>query len=184
MTTLFRHSRYPTSATLAVGLALWGCGGGDDKRADWTSPGTNPSPDAQSDAKRSSAFDFETGLLRHYSLVQNALARDELYEAQAALASLAAFAAYSEGDLKKHVEEAVWANDIETVRQRFASISEGLLEHELPEGYGVAHCPMAFAYKGARWIQPEGEITNPYLGASMLHCGAFEPRASRSLRGH
>ena len=156
---------------LTVGLILWSCGGGDDRRADLTPPVTNTSPDAQSDAKRTTAFDFETGLLRHYLLVQDALARDELYEAQAALTSLAA---YNEADMKKHVGEAVWASDIEIVRQRFASISEELLEHELPEGYGVAHCPMAFDYKGARWIQPEGEIMNPYFGASMLRCGAFE----------
>ena len=35
----------------------------------------------------------------------------------------------------------------------------------------VAHCPMAFDFKGADWLQRTETIDNPYFGASMLLCG-------------
>jgi len=121
-----------------------------------------------------SAFDFEDGLLKHYLVAQDALARDQLYEAQAALATLSSFAGYSDSGLQSIVDEAVWTNDVKAVRRAFEQISEVLIAMELPEGYRLAYCPMAFNYEGARWIQAEGEIMNPYYGASMQNCGAFE----------
>ena len=51
---------------------------------------------------------------------------------------------------------------------------DAMLKMELPEGYGVGFCPMAFDFAGASWIQREGEIMNPYYGSGMLHCGAFK----------
>lgn len=121
-----------------------------------------------------SIFDFKGGPLEHYLVVQDALARDQLYEAQAALAKLGSLATYSEGDLKKHIQEATRATDIKTARQSFKAISEELIKRELPDSYKVAYCPMSFSYEGARWIQQDGKIMNPYFGADMLHCGAFE----------
>ena len=49
-----------------------------------------------------------------------------------------------------------------------------MIETDLPEGIEVAYCPMAFNYEGGRWLQQSGDISNPYYGASMLRCGAFE----------
>ena len=36
-----------------------------------------------------------------------------------------------------------------------------------PKDVVVAFCPMA----GGSWVQPAGEIYNPYFGKQMLHCG-------------
>ena len=38
----------------------------------------------------------------------------------------------------------------------------------------MAFCPMAFDNEGGRWIQPKGEIMNPYYGSAMRRCGVFE----------
>ena len=169
MIRLSRHRRPFSSGFFLIWL-LWliaaGCGEGP-KAAE------SPEPVARSGSVIS-AFDFEDGLLKHYLIAQDALARDQLYEAQAALATLSSFAAYSDSSLKSIIDEAVWTNDVKAVRRAFEQISEALIEMELPEGYGLAYCPMAFNYEGARWIQAEGEIMNPYYGASMQNCGAFE----------
>ena len=163
-------SRRPLAGGLSI-LLIWlaatsGCGSGE--RSEPAEPVTSEPP-------VSSAFD--SGLLEQYLIAHDALARDQLYDAQTALGALSAFAAYTDGDLEKNVGEAIWATDIKTARVSFELISEELIKTELPDGYGVAYCPMAFDYKGARWIQAEGDIRNPYYGASMLHCGAFEELA-------
>ena len=33
---------------------------------------------------------------------------------------------------------------------------------------------MAFDFRGASWLQEEGELANPYFGAEMLRCGSVE----------
>ena len=33
------------------------------------------------------------------------------------------------------------------------------------------HCPMAFDFEGADWVQRPGVVNNPYFGAEMLTCG-------------
>ncbi len=33
------------------------------------------------------------------------------------------------------------------------------------------HCPMAFDFEGADWVQRPGAVNNPYFGAEMLTCG-------------
>ena len=37
--------------------------------------------------------------------------------------------------------------------------------------YEQVWCPMALDGKGAPWLQPPGEVANPYFGAKMLACG-------------
>ncbi len=37
--------------------------------------------------------------------------------------------------------------------------------------YEQVWCPMALDGKGAPWLQPPGEVANPYFGAKMLGCG-------------
>lgn len=68
-------------------------------------------------------------------------------------------------------------SEIETAREDFESMSKAMFA--LIERFGqpgetvlyIAHCPMAFDFKGADWIQRTRIIDNPYFGESMLRCG-------------
>ncbi|MCH9649352.1 MAG: hypothetical protein K0U98_14015 [Deltaproteobacteria bacterium] len=64
------------------------------------------------------------------------------------------------------------AEDVDTARDAFHALTKPLLEIRKAapvESAMVAFCPMA----GKSWLQPEGEIGNPYYGQSMAKCGAF-----------
>jgi Cu(I)/Ag(I) efflux system membrane fusion protein len=37
--------------------------------------------------------------------------------------------------------------------------------------YYVIECPMAFDNTGARWLQTDKTVRNPYFGSSMFKCG-------------
>ena len=39
------------------------------------------------------------------------------------------------------------------------------------EAFYLTHCPMAFDFRGADWLQSHDVIDNPYFGAEMLRCG-------------
>ena len=109
--------------------------------------------------------------MKQYLAVQDALAGDRLGEAVAALRVLSASAPEHLHRLAAAAEGA----EIDSVRGLFHSISEDFIEHKsLVHGLRVARCPMAFDYKGARWIQRDGDIANPYFGSRMHHCGVFE----------
>lgn len=66
---------------------------------------------------------------------------------------------------------------IEAARTAFEPISEHLEQGVRTFGSRIspvyrAHCPMAFG-RGANWLQPYEQITNPYYGAQMLRCGSI-----------
>lgn len=68
------------------------------------------------------------------------------------------------------------ADNLETMRQHFAMLSENILE--VTESFGLEEekayrhfCPMAFDNKGAFWLSEIEEIRNPYYGEAMLNCG-------------
>ncbi len=65
---------------------------------------------------------------------------------------------------------------LEDAREQFGRLSAALIAllHEVGSPTGdlqIAHCPMAFDFEGADWLQVGDEILNPYFGASMLRCG-------------
>ncbi len=72
------------------------------------------------------------------------------------------------------------ATTIEEVRRHFALVSDALAQalrqfgHAGPDDLVKAHCPMAFANRGANWVQRGEEIENPYFGAAMPRCGEVE----------
>jgi hypothetical protein len=71
----------------------------------------------------------------------------------------------------------IGAADIATARLAYRKLSEGMIawldaNTEQREGLMLVHCPMAFANEGAYWVQPRGQLRNPYEGAMMLRCGA------------
>jgi len=62
------------------------------------------------------------------------------------------------------------ATDLAASRKEFAVLSEALVacrKRAAMPGTLVVYCPMA----RASWIQPAGEIGNPYYGPSMARCG-------------
>ena len=65
---------------------------------------------------------------------------------------------------------------IEDARAKFEHMSMGILDIEKAFGHqsetwNVAFCPMAFDFKGAKWIQQGEDISNPYFGTQMIGCG-------------
>ena len=135
-------------------------------------------------------------LLHHYFEMQNALASDDFGEAKKESAAL-------EENLKKIDMTALtgdahdaWmkqltaltsankslsaAKNIKDLRVAFEPLSESLeesVESFRPIGHEAiyrVHCPMAFDYKGADWLQKNEEIRNPYFGAEMLNCGSIK----------
>jgi Cu(I)/Ag(I) efflux system membrane fusion protein len=111
------------------------------------------------------------GSLKYYLMAADALAHDRFEEARAALTTMAG---YADETLEPLAAAASGAGEIEELRRAFKPLSAAMLAAELPDGYAVAYCPMAFDYEGGHWIQRQGEIMNPYYGSGMLLCGAFK----------
>ena len=71
------------------------------------------------------------------------------------------------------------AHTIKELRRGFVHVSAqwiSLLDRTGPLGQTlyVQYCPMADNNQGATWVSTSEEITNPYFGASMLHCGEIQ----------
>ncbi len=120
-----------------------------------------PAPPQPFDAQRFA--DMEAGLFKSYLQLQDALAHDEFAAAQAAAKTLPGPA-----------QAAGSAADITALRVAFRGLSDGVIARHRPEGFGVAYCPMAFDNEGARWVQSDGDVSNPYYGAAMLKCGSVQ----------
>lgn len=127
-------------------------------------------------------------LITAYLNVQRRLAADDAKGAGAAFAQLKAAAEAKDlgGDaalrqkLATAAASGAGAKDLDAARDAFAKSSEGLLDWLKREGnaFGssvrIAHCPMARDGKGARWVQTESKVSNPYYGSEMLECGSIE----------
>ena len=64
--------------------------------------------------------------------------------------------------------------DLSETRMRFSKLSEvlitlGSLDDDFQAGHVVFECPMVDFFP--KWIQPVGEMANPYMGQAMLVCG-------------
>ena len=107
-----------------------------------------------------------------YFAMQQALSEDDLPEAQAAAAALAADPASQEvGDA---ISKAV---DLAAARQAFAELSTVLIRVARQGGVHAGpvhlfHCPMAFDNEGAAWLQQAMQTQNPYFGGQMYRCGS------------
>ena len=127
-------------------------------------------------------------LVAAYLGVQQKLAADDAKGASAAFAQLKAAAEVQQlgGDaqLRQRIVAAAaagaGAKDIAAARAAFATSSDSLLEwlkregNPLASSLRVAHCPMARDGKGARWLQSDATVKNPYFGSEMLECGSLE----------
>jgi Cu(I)/Ag(I) efflux system membrane fusion protein len=69
------------------------------------------------------------------------------------------------------------ASDLDTQRVHFEDVSESLATAVRTFGIMIdtpifeVHCPMAFDFAGANWLQDSEDILNPYFGDEMLTCG-------------
>ena len=73
-------------------------------------------------------------------------------------------------ELATAVGEVAEAGDLEQAREALFALSKPLGRYRKlagTDGTVVAYCPMA----QKAWIQPEGELGNPYMGQAMPHCG-------------
>lgn len=139
-------------------------------------------PAGEDEAAQSAVIEADAlaALLPHYRELAAALASDSLEDAQkAARATAEAAMASGVHDIHSLANEAGEAVSIEDIRKRFDQLSEiliGSLEtHSAPgEDLYLAFCPMAFGNRGARWLQWNDDILNPYFGDMMLKCGTIE----------
>lgn len=128
-------------------------------------------------------------LIKPYLATQQALAGDDVKAAKAGANQLleALKQVPKEGkprdataDLSAHAKAIAKATDIEAARTAFRDLSReltALLEHvgtTQDTSLYIAHCPMAFDNEGARWVQSDPTIANPYYGSMMLSCGSIE----------
>ena len=116
---------------------------------------------------------IDSAFLNHYITAQEALAADDFEAAKAALDQIAG-SGTDEEDLRTLASKAARAEDSEKMRTAFKPLSEQAVQHSLPQGMVVAFCPMADDNEGARWIQKDGDVANPYFGEEMLTCGTIE----------
>jgi len=158
-----------------------------------TEPAIGPQAATHGEPAPAGVLDSLKPLLAAYFQLQNALSEDQLKTAMAAAAEMRqardALTGGSLGDraltdwrawnmsLEKSLAELAAATTIEAARAVFATISgqvyQAIAGFGLPEDVTVHrfHCPMAFAGKGADWLQDHEGTKNPYFGALMLTCG-------------
>ena len=117
----------------------------------------------------------------HYEAIWKALTADSLdgvaehADAIAEIASTAehpAAAAEAAPEIAQQARSLAAAEDLTAARGAFGDLTKPLVRYRKAVGaerLQVAFCPMA---KKA-WLQPEGEIENPYFGTEMLSCGSF-----------
>ena len=132
-------------------------------------------------------------LYDNYGQLQQALAADDASAAKTAATSTLATLASVDMKLLEGDAHGIWmpqatamqesltataaATELDGMRAQFATLSTRLIQTLRQFGLGagppayVVHCPMAFESKGADWLQPVPEVSNPYFGAAMPGCG-------------
>ena len=78
-------------------------------------------------------------------------------------------------DVAKQAEVLAKAKDLKAAREAFKPLSTSLIKYladnKAGKGtYHEAYCPMV----KASWLQTSKDITNPYMGKSMLDCGVLK----------
>ncbi|HSR69005.1 MAG TPA: hypothetical protein VLU25_13795 [Acidobacteriota bacterium] len=151
-------------------LALAAACGGANEASQTAGPGDGSTAGAEkTESVRPSP------LVAHYAEIQQALAADQLDQAKEAASGLAEI---TQGEIAELAAQAAQASQLSELRQTFITLSDKVIEQGGELGnYKVAFCPMANDNQGARWLQKEGAIRNPYYGSEMLECGYFPEAA-------
>ena len=119
-------------------------------------------------------------VLDHYQMIQTELAKD-LVKGLDEHANAIAKAIKGDDmkmlspDVAKQAETLAEAKDLKAAREAFKPLSTSLIKYladnKAGKGtYHEAHCPMV----KASWLQTSKDITNPYMGKSMLTCGVLK----------
>ena len=117
-----------------------------------------------------------------YRELASALASDLFENARSAAESLEKIAAGRDSaNIQKPAAIAAHSGSIEDIRGQFDLISKVLIHSVEMQGSPkddlfLAFCPMAFENAGARWLQWDETIRNPYFGGMMLTCGSIEKK--------
>ena len=80
-------------------------------------------------------------------------------------------------EVEKVASELATATSLDAARQAFGELSKPMVRYrEMASGHRpmVVYCPMA----KQSWLQPAGEIGNPYYGQSMARCGQVVSEAT------
>lgn len=136
-----------------------------------------------------------TDLINRYLKVSAALSRDDLEEARENTLQLTqtlhdmhdielpdnAYDIWAtlQEDMTHAAEIVQTTDDIDIARDGFHDISNSIIAMIRAFGLNdditvyVVHCPMAFDFAGADWLQDTRQIANPYFGSEMLNCGSI-----------
>ena len=120
---------------------------------------------------------FATKIFASYEAARLSLIKASLPEVQASARQLAAVArAEKQPAIAAKADALAAAKDIAAARNAFAALSDEVIKFRAAaagaDRPAVAYCSM----EKKSWLQPKGEITNPYVGASMRACGEFRDR--------
>ncbi|WP_134091340.1 DUF3347 domain-containing protein [Olivibacter sp. XZL3] len=125
-------------------------------------------------------------LYPHYLALQEALVDGQLTKAkeEALLVEEAGKSIEGAENLQRAAAQVLSSESLESQRNAFSPLSEALISLVKSNGvavgeFYVAHCPMAFNDKGARWLSASKDIKNPYFGDKMLTCGSLEETLSK-----
>lgn len=110
-------------------------------------------------------------MLEGYAVLATALYKDDLTEAKKAAEGMGKHD--KDSAMAKHCQAIAESKSLEEARIHFKELSDvAITIAKAAKTMHVIHCPMAFAGKGANWLQKSvDEIQNPYFGAKMPHCG-------------
>lgn len=115
---------------------------------------------------------------KHYIHLKTALVNDDAKEADEG-AKMLEKALINAGISYSSVADMIKAIDVKAKRQQLDKLSNQLAlifkKYKLESGVVYKQfCPMANDGNGGSWLASEGQIKNPYYGASMLNCGSVE----------
>ena len=119
-------------------------------------------------------------VLDHYLMIQTELAKDSVKSLDEHANAIAKAVKGDEMkmlslDVTKQAETLAKAKDIKAAREAFKPLSASLVKYLADNNagkgtYHEAYCPMV----KASWLQTSKNITNPYMGKSMLTCGVLK----------
>jgi hypothetical protein len=108
-------------------------------------------------------------LLGRYEATRQALLKGSMADVQKSAAAIAADARAAQHEaIAKSADDLVVAKK-EDVNEKFAALSDQMIKvfGTGKEGFVVGFCPM----EKKAWLQPKGEVSNPYVDEAMRTCG-------------
>ena len=119
---------------------------------------------------------FVTNLFSNYENARQALINTSLPQLQSSAKVLATTArAEKQPAIAAKADAVAASKDIASARAAFAALSDEMIKFRAAaagDRPAVAYCSM----EKKSWLQPKGEITNPYVASSMRACGEFREK--------